>query len=102
MEISQVEKSGNLGKEGEIDLSFSKVMAIDGSEIKVDLNKEAQMMNQSQQLALGASILGAAVLGPVGLIAGYFVKGKEEELPKGSEIFVQSVSNQNVYGLNFE
>jgi len=102
MEISQVEKSGNLGKEGKIDLNFSKVMAIDGTEVRVDLDQEAQMMNESQQLALGASILGAAVLGPVGLIAGYFVKGKEEELPKGSEIYVQTVNNNNVYGLNIE
>jgi len=102
MEISQVEKSGNMGKEGEISLSFSKVMAIDGTEINVDLQKEAQMMNESQQLALGASILGAAVLGPVGLVAGYFVKGKEEELPKGSEIYVQSIKSNSVYGFNFE
>src|SRR6056297_343849 len=102
MEISQVEKSCNLGKEGKIDLNFSKVMAIDGTEVRVDLDEEAQMMNESQQLALGASILGAAVLGPVGLIAGYFVKGKEEELPKGSEIYVQTVNNNNVYGLNIE
>ncbi len=102
MEISQVEKSGNLGKEGEIDLNFSKVMTIDGSELRITLDEEAQMMNESQQLALGASILGAAVLGPVGLIAGYFVKGKEEELPKGSEIYVQTVKNKSVYGLNFE
>lgn len=102
MEISKVEKSGNLGKEGEIELNFSKVMAIDGSELKIALNKEAQMMNESQQLALGASILGAAVLGPVGLIAGYFVKGKEEELPKGSEIYVQTVNNVSIYGFKFE
>ena len=102
MEISQVEKSGNLGKEGEINLEFSKVMSLDGSEINVDLQKEAKLMNDSQQLALGASILGAAVLGPVGLVAGYFVKGKEEVLPKGSEIYVQTVHNKSVYGLDID
>lgn len=102
LEVSHVEKSGNLGKEGKINLELSKVMAIDGSELKVNLDKEAQMMNRSQQLALGASILGAAVLGPVGLITGYFVKGNEEVLPKGSEIYVQTVTNKSVYGYKFE
>jgi hypothetical protein len=102
LEVSNVEKSGNLGKEGKINLKFSKVMALDGSEVKIDLNEEAQMMNRSQQLALGASILGAAVLGPVGLVAGYFVKGNEEKLPKGSEIYVQTVTNKSVYGFKFE
>lgn len=102
LEVSHVEKSGNLGKEGKINLEFSKLMAIDGSQLKVDLNEEAQLMNRSQQLALGASILGAAVLGPVGLAAGYFVKGNEEVLPKGSEIYVQTVKNKSVYGFKFE
>ena len=102
LKVSNVEKSGNLGKEGKINLEFTKLMALDGSEIKIDLDEEAQMMNRSQQLALGASILGAAVLGPVGLIAGYFVKGNEEVLPKGSEIYVQTVNNKSVYGFKFE
>ncbi|MFO7814986.1 MAG: hypothetical protein R6V14_04530, partial [Halanaerobiales bacterium] len=102
LEVSQVEKPGNLGKEGNLNLNFSKLISLDGSELQVDLNEEAQMMNRSQQLALGASILGAAVLGPVGLIAGYFVKGQEEELPKGSEIYVQTVKNMSVYGFKFE
>ncbi len=102
LEISQVEKSGNLGKEGNINVEFSKLMTIDGSELQVGLDEEAQLMNRSQQLALGASILGAAVLGPVGLVAGYFVKGQEEVLPKGSELYVQSVNTKSVIGLNLE
>lgn len=99
IEILKVEKSGKMGKEGVLKLKLSNLTAIDGSEININVFKESEQINSSQQLAFGASILGAAVLGPVGLIMGYFVEGKEESISKNTTIFVQTTKQTEVNGL---
>lgn len=99
VEVLKVDKSGKIGKEGRLKLKLSNLTTIDGSEININVIKESeQQINSSQQLALGASILGAAVLGPVGLIMGYFVEGKEESISKNTTIFVQTTKETEVYG----
>ncbi len=97
--IKNIEEAGKMGKDGSIELAFSRLIAIDGTEVPVKIDKKAQEENRSKQLALGASILGTVLLGPLGLIAGYFVEGKEEELPAGTELYVQTEKDIQLYGL---
>jgi hypothetical protein len=99
MEIVDVNEAGNLGQDGEISLRFSGLRAIDGTEVPLKLGEKAQDENRSRDLAIGASILGTIILGPLGLIAGYFVKGEEKELPAGSELYIQTSSDIELYGL---
>lgn len=43
--------------------------------------------------------IGALALGPVGLVGGFFVKGKDVELPAGSELYIQTQKDVTTKGL---
>jgi len=99
LQVEKITEAGKMGQDGEIKIDFSPLTALDGSEIAVEIDKKSQEENRSKQLALGASVLGTIILGPVGLIAGYFVEGKDEELPAGTELYIQTEKDVQVYGL---
>lgn len=99
LEITQIEAAGKMGKDGDIQIAFPKLEAIDGSEVAVAIKKEAQKENETQKLAIGASVLGTALLGLPGVVAGYFVEGKDEEIPAGSEMYIQVTENKELYGV---
>lgn len=100
LKIKDIDEAGKIGKDADVKLEFSRLMAIDGSRIDLKLDKKAQEENRSRELAVGASLLGAAILGPLGLIAGYFVEGKEKDIPAGTELYIQTVNQKKLYGLN--
>ena len=99
LRIAEVDQAGQMGQDGEVKLKFSSLRSIDGTNLSIDIREKAQEENRSQQLAIGASIIGTIILGPVGLITGYFVKGNEKDIPAGSEIYVQTKTTKSVYGL---
>ena len=49
--------------------------------------------------AIGASTIGALALGPIGLVGGLFVKGKDAVLPAGSELYIQTAQPVTTKGL---
>ncbi len=99
MRISKIQEAGKMGEDAQVELKFLPLMTIDGSELKVELNEEAQEENLSKKLAIGASLLGTVVLGIPGIVAGYFVEGKEKETPAGSELYIQTAEEKQVVGL---
>jgi hypothetical protein len=99
LEITQIEEAGRMGKDGDIKIGFPSLKTIAGSELAVAIREEAQEKNESQKLAIGASVLGTALLGLPGVVAGYFVEGKEEEIPAGSEMYIQVTENKELYGV---
>ena len=54
---------------------------------------------QHLAMAAGASLAGIAVLGPLGIVAGAFVHGKNIDLPAGTELYIQTQSDTTVYGV---
>ena len=50
-------------------------------------------------MAAGASLAGIVILGPIGVIAGAFVNGKNIDLPAGTEVFVQTKADATLYGV---
>ena len=49
--------------------------------------------------ALGASAAGAMVLGPIGLIGGYFVKGSDVDMPAGTALYIQVQDTVKTHGV---
>ena len=49
--------------------------------------------------AAGATVAGMIVFGPVGVVTGAFVHGKELTVPAGSTLFVQAKEDVELYGL---
>ncbi len=87
--VQTVTKAGNMGKDGRVTVDFGYVRAIDGTQVPLKIDKEALEKNKSVELAAGASMAGVLLLGPLGLVGGYFVKGKDVTIPIGSEFYVQ-------------
>ena len=75
------------------------IPAIDGTEFTAVQGKEAKDRTRNEVKAAGASVAGAVLLGPVGLVGGAFVKGKNIEYPAGSTIYVQPQDSVTIQGL---
>jgi hypothetical protein len=90
--VSEVNTAGNLGRDGRVTVNFGSIQAVDGRLVSVEVNENATEMNKSLQVAAGASMAGVVLLGPVGLVGGLFVKGKNAIVPVGTEFFIE-VSN---------
>lgn len=50
-------------------------------------------------MAAGASIAGIALLGPIGIVGGIFVNGKDIDLPTGTESYIQTKTATNIYAI---
>lgn len=95
----EVENAGQFGKSGEVKLKLSSINTIDGTPIPVELY-QPEDDNLNQKLAIGASLLGTVILSnPVGLVVGYFVKGREKVIPAGTEFTIKTTQPESVYGL---
>lgn len=102
VEITQIEEAGKMGKDGDIKIAFPELETIDGTNIQVAIQEEAKEENETQKLAIGASVLGTALLGLPGVVAGYFVEGKDEEIPAGSEMYIQVIESKELYGISIK
>lgn len=97
--VIEVTKAGNLGRDGRVRVNFGTIQALDGQEFPVEVDEKATEMNKSLQFAAGASMAGVLLLGPVGLVGGYFVKGKDVIIPIGTEFFVSVTASAQTTGL---
>lgn len=82
--VTSVEKPGKFGKSGRLSLEFGQVAAADGSAI--GLGQWQNEKDASRGIAAGASIGASALLGPIGIVGGLFVKGKDVELAEGQQV----------------
>ena len=73
--------------------------SLDDEPIPTVLGPEAKDKLKMEAAAVGASTIGALALGPVGLVGGFFVKGKDVELPAGSELYIQTQKDVTTKGL---
>ena len=94
-----MKKASSFGRSGKLDLIFDKVPALDGTEFTAVQGDEAKARTQQELKAAGASVAGAVLLGPVGLVGGFFVKGKNIDLPVGATIYVQPQETVTVQGI---
>lgn len=97
--VVEVGTSGQFGKDGRVQVDFGDVPALDGKPVPLKVDEKSTEMNRSLELAAGASMAGVLLLGPVGLLGAYFVKGKEIIIPVGTEFFVEVAKPATVTGL---
>lgn len=102
LEITEIKEAGKMGQDGDVKIGFPELTTIDGTSLGVAIEQEAQEENESQKLAIGASVLGTALLGLPGVVVGYFVEGEEETIPAGSELYIQVTERKKVRGLVLE
>lgn len=97
--VTKVKKPGIFGQPSEIRFNVDKLLPLGPDPIPLaqgDASKKAAQFELSYASAAGASILGAAVLGPVGLVGGLFVRGNAKTIPAGTVFYAQTVQEQSV------
>lgn len=97
--IKKVVQPGIFGKDGRIDINFTSISGIDGTQIPVALGELAKQKISSAAGAGAATIGGLVILGPVGLVGGAFVKGAPVTIPAGSYTYVQTTADTNLQGV---
>lgn len=97
--VVKVSPSRNFGRDAKLELTFDNVHAIDGSTINTFMGDKAKEETKSMAMAAGASVAGMIVLGPVGIIGGAFVSGKDANIPIGSQMYIQTKADVEVYGI---
>lgn len=98
--ILAVDSAGRLGQDGLVRVDFGTVRAIDATSVPLQIAEEATEQNKSIELAAGASIAGVVLLGPIGLAAGYFVRGRPHVVPVGTKFYVEVSRDTQVNALS--
>lgn len=97
--ILKVQQARNFGRDAKLDLSFDTLQAFDGTEVQTFLGDKAKEETKSLAKAAGATVAGLIVLGPVGVVGGAFIHGKDVTIPAGAELYIQTKAEASVYGL---
>lgn len=98
--IVSVQSAGRLGQDGLVQVDFGQVAAMDSTMVKIAVAERATERNRSLELAAGASIAGVVLLGPVGLAAGYLVRGREHIVPVGTTFYAEMATDVRVNALS--
>lgn len=100
-EVRDVKRPRMFGVPGEVRLSFNELKPLGNQRPLVYVGKEAQNAikearrtgDRGEGAIVGAgaaSVAGAALLGPVGLVSGVFIRGNSLKIPVGAVTFVQT------------
>lgn len=98
--VTKVRTAKNFGRDAVVEVDFESIRAMDGTEVKTVIGAEAEEKMESYAMAAGAGIAGMAVLGPIGVVGAAFVKGRNVNLPEGTELYLQTKEDTILYGLN--
>lgn len=97
--VTKVTRPKSFGRSGALDISFDQVFSVDDDAIPTVLGPEAKEKLKMEAAAVGASAIGALALGPIGLVGGFFVKGKDVSLPAGTNLYIETQETVTTKGL---
>lgn len=97
--VTDVSQAQNFGRDAKINIDFKDMEAVDGTKIDMTLGEEAKETMEQMGMAAGASLAGMIILGPIGIIGGAFVKGKNINLPEGTEMYLQTEKDCSIYAI---
>lgn len=88
--VSDVRHPQRFGRNASLKIKFISVVSTKNKDIPIEIGEHASKTNEQMGMAAGAAVGGALLLGPVGLLAGLFVKGKNVNIPKGTILHVET------------
>ncbi len=95
--VTKVNKRGHYGVNARIQLKISPIRTVDGKRAPVGFHTKGQEVSNRTGEAAGATIGGAAILGPLGLAAGYFIVGKKVHIKPGDKTTVTVDKDMSVH-----
>lgn len=96
--VAEVQSAGRIGRDGRVVIDFESVSALDGTMVPLKVDERATEKNHSLEIAAGASMAGILLLGPIGLVGGYFVRGQDIKIPVGTEFYVETARGRRLTG----
>lgn len=108
-EVRKIKRPGMFGIPGEVSLSFNELKGLGPQRPSVVVGKASEKAlkdarktgGRGEGAVVGAgavSLAGAALLGPLGLVGGAFIRGNSIKIPAGSVTFVQTSGDIVVSG----
>ncbi len=97
--VTKVSQAKNFGRNAEIEMDFKYLTSVDGRQLDIILGEESKKSMEQLGMAAGASLAGMLVLGPIGIIGGAFVNGKNIDLPEGTELYIQTLNDEVIYAI---
>ena len=97
--VTKVKQARNFGRDAEVVIDFKSTKAMDGTNVDTFVGAEAKKQMETLAMAAGASLAGIVLLGPIGVVAGIFVNGKNIDLPAGTELYIQTKADTTLYGV---
>lgn len=92
--ISKVSKHKHYGINAEMRLDIHPVASVTGLRIPLEPGGKGEQLKSSKTAAAaGATAGGAIVLGPIGLVGGYFIHGKPVKIKIGDTLVTQVVQD---------
>ena len=86
-------------RDAELEIDYKQTKSIDGTYVNTFMGEESKEQMKSMAMAAGASLAGIIILGPIGVIGGAFVKGKNIDLPAGTEFYIQTKADTQLFGV---
>lgn len=87
--VTEVKKGRSFGRSGSLDVTFHDIETIGNIFFDATQGPEAKERAKSEVAAAGASVAGIALLGPIGAVGGFFIKGKDVQYNAGQAFYVQ-------------
>ena len=88
--ITKVSKRKHYGINAEMRMDLKPVRSVTGQMVPLEAGgKGEQISGKKSGQAAGATVGGAAVFGPVGLIGGYFISGKSVKIKVGDTLVTE-------------
>lgn len=97
--VTKVRQARNFGRNAQVEIDFKETKALDGTYVTTFIGEESKKEMTHLAMAAGASLAGIAVLGPIGVVAGAFVHGKNVDLPAGTELYIQTLHETTLFGV---
>lgn len=97
--VTKVSQAKNFGRNAKLEVDFYQAKSIDGTDVTTFIGDEAKTEMKNLAMAAGASLAGMLILGPIGIIGGAFVNGKNIEMPAGTELYIQTKDDTTLYGV---
>ena len=101
--VTSVKKPSFFGRPSEIRFSINSLRTLGAESIPLtegQASKEASDFEMSYVSAAGTSLVGALVLGPIGLAGGFLIRGNAKEIPAGSVMYAETREAMKVPAYN--
>lgn len=97
-QVTSTHRRGGFGRSGHVKMQFGFVKTVGHHDVQLVMSRKAVDRNRNEGYAAGASLAGAMILGPIGLAGGALIKGRDIDIPAGSQLWVAVGNDVDVSG----